>query len=271
MKLLAAKITRLYRIWKIQLYSNLMRRMAYPINFYLMSFGSLFQMLLSIAFVKIIFNFIDNLAGWNYYQALMVVASYMLIEGLMWGTCAYLNGLKTHVLMGTLDGLLVKPIDNQYIVSIWQSDPEDWMRVITALIIFIISVNGLNLPLQILIINLFYYLFLIFNAYLIVYSITLIIRTITFWTTETDGLWKILESFTRLSQYPTDIFYNKLIRLFFTTIIPLSFIATIPAKVLIHGPNIFLISSSTLLAIIFFMASRKFFKFGLKHYSSASS
>ena len=83
MKLIAAKIIRIYRIWLMQLYSNIMRRMAYPGNFYLMAIGSLFQMFLSIAFVNIIFSFINNLAGWSYHQALLVVASYMLIEGFM--------------------------------------------------------------------------------------------------------------------------------------------------------------------------------------------
>jgi len=83
MKLIAAKIIRIYRIWLMQLYSNIMRRMAYPGNFYLMAIGSLFQMFLSIAFVNIIFSFINNLAGWSYHQALLVVASYMLIVRLM--------------------------------------------------------------------------------------------------------------------------------------------------------------------------------------------
>lgn len=271
MKLLAVKFLRLFRIWKIQLYSNLMRRMAYPFNFYLMALGALLQMLLSIAFIKIIFNFINDLSGWNYYQALVIVGSYMLIEGAMWGTCAYLNGLKRHIQDGTLDGLVVKPVDSQFIVSIWQSDPEDWMRVATAFVIFVIAVRGLGITAYDLAINILLYSYLIFNAYFIVYSITLIIRTVTFWTTETDGLWKILESFTRLSQYPTDIFFHKLVRIIFTAVLPLAFIATIPAKILIHGPNAILIISSTALTVLFFVGSRKFYHYGLKHYSSASS
>lgn len=271
MKLTVAKIIRLYRIWLIQLYSNLMRRMAYPGNFYLMSIGSLAQMILSIAFVKIIFSFINNLAGWSYHQALLVVASYMLIEGLMWGTCAYLNGLTKNIQAGTLDGLLVKPVDSQFLVSIWQSDPEDWMRVVTAFVVFIIAIRGLDFSQSNFAVNLIFYLFLLFNSYWIIYSITLFIRSISFWTTESEGLWKILESFTRLSQYPTDIFYHQIAKFIFTAIIPLAFISTVPAKILIHGPNIKLILASTLIALIFFIASRKFFHFGLKHYSSASS
>jgi ABC-2 type transport system permease protein len=271
MKLLAVKIKYYFNIWRLHLHANLMRRMAYPSNFYLMAVGVTLQMIFSIIFVKIIFNFIDNLSGWTYYEALLVVASYMIIEGLMWGSCAFLNGISRNINQGMFDSILVKPINKLYLASICQSDPEDWMRVITALIIFFISFSHLNLTVFGMITGLVLYIFLIINSFFILYSLTLVIRSLSFWTIESEGMWRILESLTRNSQYPTDIFFHKLVRIFFTAVIPLAFMASVPAKILIHGPNLFLIISSTVLTISFFYISRKFFYYALRHYSSASS
>lgn len=268
---MADKIKRLFRIWQLNLKNRLMERMVFKFNFALMTVGVFLQMLLSLAFIKIIFAFISNIAGWTYEQALVVVASYMLIEGLLWGTCAYLAGISEHVRTGTLDNLLVKPIDAQFMVSVWRGDPEDWARVVTAFAVFFIALNGLNLTPAALLINTFFYFWLIANAYLIVYSLTLFVRCASFWTTDDSSLWRIMDNITRMSQYPTDIFFHKTVRFFFSAVIPLAFMATIPAKILIHGPDWRLILASTLVAAIFFVGSRKFWHFALKNYSSASS
>jgi len=268
MKLLEFK--KFIKIWFIGLKISFMNRMAYKYNFFIMAVGVLAHMILTIIFVKVLFNFINNLVGWTYEQALLVVATYMMIEGLMWATCACLGGLTRNVNMGTLDIIITKPIDSQFLVSVWRGDPEDWMRVITALFIFSQCYKGINID-SYLFLNIIYYLILLFNAYIIVYSINLLVKTLVFWVIDSSALWTITENITRVSQYSTDIFFHKTVRFLFSTIIPLAFIATVPAKFLVKGFNLPLFLSSCFLAIIFFVTSRKFWLFGLKHYSSASS
>lgn len=271
MKRIAAKIKKYLKLWELNLYASLMQRMAFRFNFLLMIIGVFLQMALILIFIKVIFSFINNLSGWTYNQALLVVASYMLVEGLIWATCAYLAGISSNIRLGTLDYLLVKPIETQFLVSIWRGDPEDWSRVVTALIVFFFALGGIKLPASVLFVNIFYYLILIFCAYIIVYSITLIVRTFSFWIIESRAFWGITDTLTKMSQYPTDIFFHKTVRVFFSAVIPLAFVATVPAKVLIYGPRLDLIFFAVLLAVIFFIISRKFWLYGLKHYASASS
>jgi ABC-2 type transport system permease protein len=271
MKHLADKIKKYAKIWKICLYGGLMRRLAFRFNFVLMVMGVFLQMVLVLIFIKVIFGFINNLAGWSFNQALMVVASYMLVEGLMWATCAYLGGISENIKQGTLDSLLVKPVGTQFLASVQRADPEDWARVVTAIIIFIYGFKNLGLSGFDLFINIIFYIVLIFSAYVIIYSITLIVKSISFWVIESGSLWFIIENINQMSKYPTDIFFHKIARIIFSTVIPLAFIATVPAKILIHGPRIDLIAYSFCLAFVFFIVSRKFWLFGLRHYSSASS
>jgi ABC-2 type transport system permease protein len=268
---MAARLSRIFKIWQLALKNRFMERMVYRLNFFLMTVAVVMQMILTLAFVRVIYGYINNLSGWNYHQALMVAASYMIIEGLLWATCSYLMAITVQVRTGTLDILMVKPMDTQILVSIWQGDPEDWARVVTAIAIFIYVVPGLHLSGMAFAINLGFYLYLIVCAYLILYSITLVIRSLSFWLTDSGNLFYIAESITRMSQYPTDIFFQRFAKIFFSSIIPIAFIATVPAKIFIFGPDWRLMLYATCLAAIFTASSRMFWKFALKHYTSASS
>jgi len=268
---MGVKIKRLGKIWLLGLYSRIMQRLEYRFNFFVMVVGGIIQMSLMIAFVNIIFNYINNLSGWNYDQAMIIVGSYMMVDGFLWGTCAYLFGLSLHIREGTLDTLIVKPADTQFLVTASQGDPEDWVKFAIGLMVFLNSLIKLDIGLANLMVNTPFYLLMMLNSIVIIYSISLIIRSIAFWSTDASNFWYVIDNLTKISQYPADIFFNKIVKIFFYTIIPAAFIATVPAEIMIHGPNFYLILSSTIVAIIFFFASRKFFNFALKDYSSASS
>jgi ABC-2 type transport system permease protein len=267
MKLLVLKIKRLLFIWLYQLKAALMQKMVYRLNFFILCIGVLVQMFLSIIFIRVIFSYISNLSGWKFEEALLVVASYMLIEGLMWATCAFLAGITKNMRTGGIDFMLVKPVDSQFQISTWRGDPEELARVISAIFVFIYAYRSLDIKMF----NLLYYLFFIVCSFVILYGITLFIKSFAFWSIEGSGLWSIGDTITKMSQYPTDIFFHKITRVIMSTVIPLAFIATVPAKALIYGPTWQMILGAFSLAVIFFVLSRKFFHYALKHYSSASS
>lgn len=271
MKHLVANIKIYLKIWMISLRASFIQRTANRKNFVIICFAVFIQMALNLTFINIIFRFIEKLSGWSFYQALMIVSSYMIIEGLMWCTCAYLVGIYQNIYTGKLDNLLVKPKDAQFLVSIWRGDPEDWVRVLVAFGTFIYAFRHIDMAGQNIFLNFIFYSILLACAFIITYSLSLAIKSILFWSIEINSLWQITENITRMSQYPTDIFYHKLIRIFFSTMIPLAFLATVPAKVLLYGPSPAHVLSGVGLALIFFYLSRKFWLFALRHYSSASN
>lgn len=263
-------VSKYFKIWRLQLKNGLMQRMAFKGNFFFLTIAVIAQMFLLIAFAKIIFGFFYDIAGWTFEEIMIIISSYIIIEGLLWATCGYLSGMDDNIGRGRLDQLLVKPMDIQFSISVWRADPEDWIRVLTGLIILIVSVQKLNLSSG-LFLNLGFYILLMFNAFIIIYSFLLAGKTLLFWLVNANSLRYLMEHIIRMSEYPTDIFFHKAVKLFFSIVIPLAFVATIPAKILIHGPKLDLIFYSCLLAVVFFFGSRKFFLYGLKHYSSASS
>ncbi len=250
---------------------GVMRRTSYPINFFILLGAAFVQISLNLIFVKVIFGFVDNVAGWEYYPALLVVGTFLIIEGLLWTLFGNLSEIPNFVKSGSLDFVLVKPIDAQFLVSVWRGDIEDLTRIITGGGVLFYALFHLGLSGQEAILNLFLYGGVLLNALVIAYSFDLIIKSLIFWVTEGKSLFRISGSLLRLSQYPSDIFYQKLIRLFVSSIVPLFFIATVPAKILADGFDKYWLAGSLGMAVLFFSLARWFWLWALRHYSSASS
>ncbi|MEI7890878.1 MAG: ABC-2 family transporter protein [bacterium] len=248
---------------------NVMRRTAYPVAF-LVGFGTVFlTMFLNILFIKVNFSYITSVAGWSFYQVLAVLGSYMIVEGLMWIFFSQLNPINRHIIEGTLDGILLKPVDNQFLVSFWRGDYEDFARIITGGALLLTAMkNTIGFDL----LHFCLFLLLLFFGVLIFYSFNLAIRSISFWITEGSGLWIFMERVVNSSQFPVDIYYSKIVRGIFTFVVPLAFVATVPAKILTNIAIDWKFAVlSFAMTLFFFFGSRWFWKFSLGHYSSASS
>lgn len=248
---------------------NFMTRAAYPTSFFFSLFAIIVTVLFSILFINVNFVYINNLAGWSYYQALAVIGSYMIVESVSWAFTRQLNNITRHIKSGSFDGILLKPIDEQFLVTFWSGDLEDLVRSIIGIVLLFISLEktiGFNFG------NIILFLFMLFFGMIMIYSFNLVVRCFSFWFIEGSGLWLLMERVVSSSQYPIDIYYNKFVRGFFTFIIPLAFVATVPARILTNiDIDWKLVGLSFLMCIVFFLGSRWFWKFSLKHYSSASS
>ncbi|HBI34464.1 MAG TPA: hypothetical protein DEA43_01045 [Candidatus Moranbacteria bacterium] len=248
---------------------NIMRWVAYPASFFMNFVATLLVMMLSILFIKVNFGYIDSIAGWSYYQVLGVVGSYMIVEGIMWVLFSMLNAINVHIKDGTLDGILLKPINSQFLVSFWKGDPEDSLRIVTGIILIILAMrNTIGFDLG----HFILFLMLLINGVIALYSFDIFFRSFSFWIIDGSGLWLLMERITINSQYPVDIYYNKIVRGVFTFIVPLAFVATVPAKILTNIDIDWQFTAlSFVVAFVFFFGSRWFWEFSLKHYSSASS
>ncbi|MFH1183102.1 MAG: ABC-2 family transporter protein, partial [Candidatus Moraniibacteriota bacterium] len=182
MKDLEHKIKKYWRIILALQRNNLMTTTAYKQNFIVMTIAVIIYMAISIIFLKVIFGYINNIAGWNYYEILMIIGSVMIVDGLLWVFGARVGALGQRIRKGTLDGLITKPADTQFLISFWECDHEDIPRIIIGSLLVYYGVTNLNINIETLAVNFFFYLILLFNAAIITYSLTLILKTMYFWT-----------------------------------------------------------------------------------------
>jgi len=111
---------------------------------------------------------------------------------------------------------------------------------------------------------------LIANALIFLFAIVLIIATISFWTTQSAGLARVFDDLTRVGRYPLDIF-EGFWKFFFIYVLPLALISQVPSQALLGalspGFLLYALAISGLLAVV----AIRFWRTGLKNYSSTSS
>jgi ABC-2 type transport system permease protein len=104
------------------------------------------------------------------------------------------------------------------------------------------------------------------------YSIMLSLAAVSFWIVRAQGLVYGYFNFLNIARYP-DVIYPRIFRFVFGWIIPVVIIANIPARLLIKslGQPAWLMFHLIAASTIAFWLSRVFWRFALRHYSSASS
>jgi ABC-2 type transport system permease protein len=249
--------------------ANLMKSMAYRKNFILGMFLVAVESLTVIVSVKIVFNHVGNIAGWSFDDMLVLSGIFMITHSLAW--LFYeggVNDLDKIINQGDLDWFLIKPVDTQFLATVHRVDVEDAARSLVGVAIMVIGLQSAPVFQTILMLPVF--LLMLLAGQVVLYSITLAIKTISFKSIQGWATNSIFWRFHGLAQYPTDI-YHGAVRIIYTFIFPLIFIATVPAKVLTGRFTLSLFFGAIVAAALSFIISRQIWKRALRGYSSASS
>ena len=134
------------------------------------------------------------------------------------------------------------------------------------LLLYCIRVNQIILNISFLALS----LITIICSICILYSLWFFISTTTIWFVKTWNATEVLRSFLYIGRFPLNSF-SLSIRLFFSIVIPIAFITTIPSEVFLGISQIWKILLEVIVTIVFLSTSRKFWLFALKFYTSASS
>ena len=98
-----------------------------------------------------IINFFQNteyIGGWKFEQALIIQGIYTILNGI---TNTWFNPNLTeivkHIREGTLDFVLLKPIDSQFFISLKKIAPSGFLEIILgfSLLFYCIKINQINI------------------------------------------------------------------------------------------------------------------------------
>ena len=223
----------------------------------------------SIFLLSIFFQNNGYIGGWKFEQALIIQAIYTILNGI---TNTWFNPNLTeivkHIREGTLDFVLLKPIDSQFFISLKKINPSGFLEIMLGffLLLFCIRINQINLNLSFLTLS----LITISCSICILYSLWFFISTTTIWFVKTWNAIEVLRSFLYIGRFPLNSFSFSL-RIFFSVFIPIAFITTIPSEVFLGLSELWKILLEVIVATVFLITSRKFWLYALKFYSSASS
>jgi ABC-2 type transport system permease protein len=205
--------------------------------------------------------------GWTWEEALVVLGVFTILQGFAATFLApNLNKIVRQVEEGTLDFVLLKPISSQFWLSTRTLSPWGIPDFVFGLIM--IGYAGWRLDL-----SLPAYLRALpplFLGFLSLYSLWFMLGATSIWFVKIYNVTEVLRSLLEAGRFPV-VAYPSAYRVFFTFVMPIAFLTTVPAQIFLgRGEWLWMLASGGL-AIALLQFSRWFWQFALRFYTSASS
>ena len=260
---------RYLRLYLSFLKINIQKALAYRNNFL---FGLGITALESTAVfmtVSVLFNHVPDIKGWSYPDMLVLTGIFMLTNSISWLLFrASVEQIDQLISRGDFDYYLVKPISSQFLVSVSRIDVEDSARGLVGFgLIGLGLVKAQHMPSLLGILG---FVIAFFCAEAILYSLQLIIKTVSFRSIQGWGSNNIFYRLQDTSQFPLTI-YRGFARLVYTAIVPMLFVTTVPAQLLLGKVSAVWILWAMIAASGILLVARTIWRATIKTYSSASS
>src|SRR5512136_3327665 len=111
--------------------------MQYRLEFMVEGAMAFFWMAWAVVPLLVVYGHRSSVAGWSFEQALVVVGLFILMKGVLEGAVnPSLASVVEHIRKGTLDFVLLKPADAQFLVSTARFMPWRVVDLVTAAAIF---------------------------------------------------------------------------------------------------------------------------------------
>lgn len=256
---------RYLRVFLFFLRLSLAAEMEYRLNFLLGLLSSALTLLGALFGLVLLYQGGYRPGGWAWEEALLVLAAFTLLQGLGSTLLApNLNKIVEHVQQGTLDFVLLKPLDSQFWLSLRVFSP--WGLGDFLLGLGLLFYAGMRLGLGT-------WDYLAFAGYwvlgaLMLYSLWFLLATTSIWFVKIYNATEVLRGLLEAGRFPVGA-YPALYRVFFTFVVPVAFLTTVPAQAALKRGEVPLLALA--LALFLFLLSRGFFRFALRGYTSASS
>jgi ABC-2 type transport system permease protein len=249
--------------------SALLAEMEYRANFISSLLYSVLWAFWIVGGVSIFYYHRPSLGGWSYNEILIVMGLFVIFNGVIDAILRpNINRLTEYVQKGTLDFVLVKPANSQFLATVTS------VSVFKALDVFIgFGLIGYGLfkvghwpsPVECLLFAL-----MMLAGLTLVYSLWLFLATLAFWFVKIENFTELFYTFYEAGRFPITV-YRGWIRAVLTFVVPVAFLTTFPAATLMGRLSPWYAVASLGIAAILFYASSRFWRYAIRFYSSASS
>ena len=260
---------RYFKTIRLFLSTSFASQLEYQLNFLIELFAMLGTLLGSIFILSLFFTGGRQLGDWTWESALVVQGVYTFLDGLTNAILRpNLTEIVNYVREGTLDYVLLKPIDSQFWLSVKKFSFAGLPEIILGLsIVFWSSIqSGFSFSLY----SLLIFIISLFIGFIILYSVWFLIAASSIWFVKTWNATEVLRALLAAGRYPISA-YPVVLRFIFTLVLPVAFLTTFPAEAILGELKINILFFGIILSSSFFIFSRFFWNFALKHYTSASS
>jgi ABC-2 type transport system permease protein len=268
-----AALTRHLRLWFSLARFGLVREMAFRSNFLVKVTVEALWLAILLIFYDTVFSQTSVVAEWSRQEYLFFVGCHFalggLIETLFLGNCGEFSDL---VRSGDLDMVLLKPVDEQFLVSCRDVDWSTAPNVLMGAAVMGFALWQMDWALDPVRAGLFLVLFTCGLA--VAYGFLLILTSSAVWLVRNQSLYEVWWLFTTLMRYPREIFLRTWaapLGFVFTFVLPVMVVVNVPARVMVKALEPEVVAFTVAAAVVMLYLSRKVFRLALRRYRSASS
>lgn len=260
---------KLYILWRTLLRINFSLFVIYRGNFVGTVFTSLGWAVFSVVSMYLLISSSSTIFGWTKVELYVLTGVYSIVVGLFHVFFTVNFWWFPRIIhLGQLDGLLLKPVDTQFMLSSKYINFSTIPRVCAAILftLYILYTNHIYVTFT----QWIYFVLLVLVGLIILYSIWFIVMTILIWQSHLSNLSDLLFHVTDSAKYPKEM-YEGLGHYLAFFLLPIALTVSLPAKVLFDRASLWDALIIISIAVSLFIFSRKFWKFALRFYTSASS
>jgi ABC-2 type transport system permease protein len=258
------------RYWRVlQLFwaTAIAAELEYRINFFLAALSSLGALVGNLVGLSLFYQGGYTFEGWQWEESLVVMGVFTLLQGFSSTFLSpNLNRIVRHIQQGTLDFVLLKPINSQFWLSTHTLSPWGMTDLVFGMCLVLYAGAKLGLDLS----NYLAGMVPLLLGAMILYSLWFMLGATSIWFVKIYNVTEVLRSLTEAGRFPI-VAYPVAYRFFFTFVVPVTFLTTVPAEAILgRGNPIWTIAAAGLATFLLF-ASHQVWQFALRFYTSASS
>jgi ABC-2 type transport system permease protein len=245
--------------------------LAYRVNFFIRLLHSGLNLLTGVLSLAVIFNQVEVIKGWDMPAALALLGVYLLLgalRGLFIGpSLESVAGMDGEIWTGTYDFTLLRPLDQQFLISVrhWRIFALVDLSMALGVLVYALVTLGTQLSIGMLL----SFTLTLLAGVILLYAALLAFSALVFWNPGFLFTWVINDLF-QLARYPVGL-YPGWLRLVLTWVIPVGLMTTIPAQALVGTLSPLMLLLTLAFTLVAFMSATWLFRQGLKRYTSASS
>jgi ABC-2 type transport system permease protein len=252
---------------------GLATEMAFRANFLVKLVVEALWLGILLVFYWKLFENTSSIAGWSRSEYFFFVGCHYTLAGLV-ETFFLTNCIEFAELVrsGDLDTYLLKPIDEQFLISCRWIDWSTLPNIVQGVAIMTIALSVMGWTFDPLRFVVFLVVFACGCA--LAYSFLLMLASTAVWLVRNQNLMETWWLFTTLMRYPRAIYDGPWARpfgLFFTFLVPVVIVVNVPADTLVKTFDPYIITWTIVAAAGTLAISRRFFRRALRSYRSASS
>lgn len=258
---------RYFRVLRLFWGTAIAAELEYRLNFLVAALTSITGMVGSLFGLFLFYQTDYTFQNWSWDEALIVLGMFTLLQGFAATFLApNLSRIVRHVQDGTLDFILLKPVSSQFWLSTRVVSPWGIPDILFGLLI--IGYAGTRLHLGV--VNYMAGIPPLLCGILSLYSLWFMLAATSIWFVKVYNVTEVLRGLLEAGRYPI-IAYPAAYRVFFTFVVPVTFLTTVPAQALLNrlDSSWFLISLALSLGLLWM--SKQIWRFALRFYTSASS